>query len=366
MNEAKQISDDIIRLLVGTTKRPWNRSTDREDDVVVWGPGEDEFVANVGSDVVIHSIPSGTRSVLFDIDEMNADLVVYLVNNAEKIALLLAQVGALELKNEKLRADVREMSGLRARCDLAEKTVKDDITGMRAATQKLAEYFGTSVEVTQESDAPKQLAAQVTLSVAMGERLANLAQSRDVVRVQLEERLKLSDEARDRQSERIRDLRNTMSMCHRHLNDLFEMNPSSTAVEMHDILTDQVLWAVKRHKDLVQAVKQGIASMTDAGVEPCPPNEFELPEQLVGQIELMRQMALCKVKHDDHPDIDMFESEEREFVKKVRDILGLAKSCDSSLSMLESQLDHYVKSRDGRLHTAISLLKDLTHEEVTT
>lgn len=94
-------------LLAKATGLPWGVSTDRPDDVVIWGTapaGEPEaeapLIANIGASRF------GQVGVAFDIDQHNADLLVAAVN---ALPGLLERVEQAHTKQVALESELREL-----------------------------------------------------------------------------------------------------------------------------------------------------------------------------------------------------------------------------------------------------------------
>lgn len=92
----------LHELLDKATPGPWSRSTDRRDDVTLWGapyPAADSdeedapFIANVDSNSLLSPVVSDRKdetpqqTVMFNLNEADADLVVYMRNHIDELVV---------------------------------------------------------------------------------------------------------------------------------------------------------------------------------------------------------------------------------------------------------------------------------------
>jgi len=118
----------IREALEAATPGPWAASEGEPDDVVVWGPGENEYLATVSVAgrvtmcLMPGEEPTPAQKVCFDIDAANAALIALLRNNAPALLSAAEEVGRLRDEAQRQAAEI--VSGMREnrrlRVELAE------------------------------------------------------------------------------------------------------------------------------------------------------------------------------------------------------------------------------------------------------
>lgn len=96
------------------TPGPWTANLDSDHgDYVIWGPGDDEFVANMGTE------PEANRIVAFDVSRANARLIAAAPDLLEACRFILAyhdadysNVGRFIRSSDKARATLKLRAAL--------------------------------------------------------------------------------------------------------------------------------------------------------------------------------------------------------------------------------------------------------------
>jgi len=112
----------IAARLEAATPGPWQADTSDPDDVVVWGPLPDSFIANVG-DWTFHGEAPGQRAVVVDADGADAALIAHAPTDlAACLRHIAAQQERIEMWEDGL-SECRSVHKLQAKVERLERVL---------------------------------------------------------------------------------------------------------------------------------------------------------------------------------------------------------------------------------------------------